>query len=323
MKFTLRVQRLDKPELVAYHRILKRYGTGCYPQEIQEREDYWIVPIGVYLPSKVINEKTNTARILTFNLQNVGEILVKKSTLRVERATRLRTLTKNIVEKKAEIRHLVEKDLIEVFGKPEMNLKFSSLGFSLSGLQPIYRTLHRLLLEDYPSYDDLLSSGHHYPDQVDLIVDLGYAKYEDPNILLPTNKLKELFTREKGSVERTIDIVLGLVLSTFYYDLRKSMRIAQLVPYVRASTAYYGDAIQFGKLISISETRLRYSVENYYRGTPLPPRVKYAYPTMIRELVNARILDYDASYITGTEAIFEELIGIRNELPVSEEPFHL
>ena len=323
MKFTLRVQRLDKPELVAYNRILKRYGAGCYAQEIQEREEHWRVPIGVYLPSKVINEKTNTTRILTFNLQNVGEILVKKSTLRVERATRLRTLTKNIAEKKAEVRHLVEKDLIEVFGKPEMNLKFSALRFSLTGLQPIYRTLHRLLLEDYPSYDELLSIGRHYPDQVDLIKGIGYAKYEETNVLLPTNKLKELFSRENGNIERTVDIVLGLVLSTFYYDLRKSMRIAQFVPYVRASTAYYGDAIQFGKLISISETRLRLNAEDYYRGSPLPPSVRYAYPTMVKELVNARILDYDGSYITGTEAIFEELIGIRNELPVSEEPFYL
>ena len=321
MKFTLRIQRLDKPELVAYHRILKRYGAGCYPQEIQEREDHWRVPIGVYLPSKVIDEKTKTTRILTFNLQNVGEILVKKSTLRVERATRLRTLTKNIAERKGEIRHMVEKDLIEVFGKPEVKLKFSSLRFSLTGLQPIYRTLHCLLLEEYPSYDYLLSIGQHYLDQVDLIVDLGYAKYAETNMLVSTNKLKELFSSEEGNIERTVDIVLGLVLSRFYYNLRKSMRVAQFVPYVRASTAYYGDAVQFGKLINISQTRLRQNVEDYYRGAPLPPRVRYAYPTMVRELVNARILDYDGDYITGTEPIFEELIDIRSSLPMSEEPF--
>lgn len=323
MKFTVRVQRLDKPELVAYDRILKRYGAGCYPQEPQEREDHWRVPIGVYVPSKVIDEKTNRERILTFNLQNVGEILVKKSTLRVERATRLRTLGKNILEKRTRIRQMVERDLIKVFGEPDIKLRFSLLRFSLTGLQPIYRTLTRLLLGDYPSYDDLLRSGGHYLEQVDLIVDLDYAEYSENNTLVPTNKLKELFSREEGNVERTSDIVLGLVLSTFYYDLRKKMRVAQFVPYVRASTAYYGDAIQFGKLISISENRLRENVKDYYKGAPLPPRVSYAYPVMIRELVNAKILNYDENYITGREAIFEKLIDIRNELPMSEEPFSL
>lgn len=323
MKFTVCVQRLDKPELVAYDRALKRYGAGCYTQKPQEREDHWRVPIGAYVPSKVIDEKTKKERILTFNLQNVGEILVKKSTLRVERATRLRTLGKNIVRKRAEIRQMVERDLIKVFGEPDIRLSFSRLRFSLTGLQPIYRTLTRLLLGDYPSYDDLLGSGRHYLEQVDLIVDLKYAKYTENNTLVPTNKLKELFSGEKGNIERTSDIVLGLVLSTFYYDLRKKMRVAQFVPYVRASTAYYGDAIQFGKLISISENRLRDNVRNYYRGAPLPPRVRYAYPVMIRELVNAKILDYDENYITGRETIFEKLVDIRNELPMSEEQLSL
>ena len=323
MRFTVRVQRLHKPDLVAYNRALKRYGTGCYVQEIQEEVDHWRVPIGAYVVSKVINEKTNKERILTFNLQNVGEILVKKSTLGVERATRLKTLEKNIFEKRAEIREQVERDLIKVFGKPEVELRFSVLRFSFTGLQPIYRTVRRLLLGNYPSYDALLGSGAHYPEQVSLIVDLGYAEYTENNMLVPTNKLKDLFSREEGNIERTNDIVLGFVLSTFYYDLRKSMRIAQFVPYVRASTTYYGDAIQFGKLISISEKRLRRNVEEYYRGTPLPPRVEYAYPVIIDELVNARILDYDGEYIIGREAIFEKLIDIRSELPMSEEPIPL
>ena len=323
MRFTVRVQRLNNPELVAYNRILKRYGTGCYPQEPEEREDHWRVPIGAYVVSKVVDERTNMERVLTFNLQNVGEILVKKSTLTVERATRLRTLGKNIVEKKAEIREIVERDLLKVFGKPEMKIRFSLLRYSFTGLQPIYRTLTRLLIKDYPSYDDLLSSGRHYPEQIDLVVDINYAEYTDDKILVPTNKLTELLSRERGNIERTCDIVLGLVLSTFYYDLRRKMRIAQFIPYVRAGTTYYGNAIQFGELISISEKRLRENVKDYYRRTPLPPRVRYAYPVMIRELVNARILDYDGDYITGREAIFNQLIDVRNELPMNEEPFSL
>lgn len=321
MKTILRVQKLDKPELVAYDRILKRYGAGCYPQEPQEREDHWKVPIGAFLESRIVDEKTNRERILTFNLQNVGEILVKKSTMRVMAATRLRSLGRNILRKRVEISRLVEQDLIKILGEREMNIRFSELKYALTGLQPIYRTLNRLLLGNYPSYEDLLSSGSHYVEQVELIVDIGYAEYTErrPAKLVATNRIKDLYS-QVGDMERTIDIVLGMILSEFYYDLHKGMRIAQFVPYVRASTSYYGDAIQFGKLISVSEDRLSENVREYYRGTPMSPRVRYAYPTLLRELVDAQILKYDGKYITGRSDIFEKLIDVRNELPISEEP---
>lgn len=324
MKVTLKVKKLNSPELVAYDRILRRYGAGCYPQESQEREDHWKVPVGAYVPSRVVDEKTNRERILTFNLRNVGEILIRKSTMRVLKATPLRSLGKNILGKRAEIRDIVEQDLIKIFGKPQVNIRFSQLKYAFTGLQPIYRTLDRLLSGDYPSYEELSSSGQHYLEHVELLADIGYAKYSErrPTKLVATNKLKELFSQQE-STERVTDIVLGMILSEFYYHLRKGMRVAQFVPYVRASTAYYGDAIQFGKLISISEGRLRENVKEYYKGAPLPPRVRYFYPTMIRELVDAQILDYDREYVTGRENIFAKLVDIRHKLPMNEEPLSL
>jgi len=324
MAMKLRVQKVDSPELVAYERVLKHYGASCYLQTIEEHEDYWKVFVGAYFQSKVVDEKTEKEQILTFNLPNVGEVLVKKSTMRVLFATPLSSLNKNILRKKAEIRQAVERDLIKLFGKPELNFQFCKIKYGLVGLQPIYRTLTRLLLEDYPSYEQLAESGQHYLEQVDLLVRTGYAEYTKsyPVRLVSTNKTNELYSQLK-SIERTIDVVFGLILSEFYYELQKGMRIAQFVPYVRVSTAYYGDAIQFGKLISISETRLRDNVKEYYRGVPLPPRVRYAYPTMIRELVDAQILRYDGNYITGREDVLEELLYIRTELPMGEEPFSL
>jgi hypothetical protein len=44
---------------------------------------------------------------------------------------------------------------------------------------------------------------------------------------------------------------------------------------------------------------------------------------MIRELVDAQILRYAGYYITGREDVFEELVSIRTELPMREEPFSL
>jgi hypothetical protein len=125
------------------------------------------------------------------------------------------------------------------------------------------------------------------------------------------------------NIEDTADAVIGLVLANYYYELLKDMRIAQFVPYVRASTSYYGDAVQYGKLISVSQRRLQNTAREYYRGAPMPTRVKFSYPTIIRELVDANILEYDGDYITGRENIFERLIDIRNELPMTEQPYGL
>lgn len=324
MRITLAVQKRDRPELVAYDRILRRYGAGCYPQKPEETEEHWRVPVGAYFQSKVVDEKTGRERFLTFDLKNVGEIFVNKSTMRVSKATRLGSLGKNILGKRAEIREIVEQDLIKVIGKREMNVRFLQMKYALAGLQPIYRTLNRLIVGDYPSYGELSDSGQHYLEQVELIVDIGYAAFEGqpPTRLTATNRIKELF-RQVGDIEHTIEIVLGMILSEFYYDLRRKMRVAQFVPYVRASTSYYGYAIQFGDLVSISEARLRENVKDYYGGMPLPPRVDYAYSTILRELVDANVLEYDREYITGRADIFERLIDIRNELPISEESLSL
>ena len=320
----LRVQKLDRPDLVAYDRILRRYGAGCYLHDTEEREDHWRVPFGVYVPSKIVDEKTEKERVLTFNFGNIGEVLIRKSTMRVMKATPLSSLGKNIQSRRIEIGRLVERDLIKVIGNPKMHIGFSKLKYAFYGLQPITRTLFRLLREDYPTYDECAQIGEHYPDQISLLVDIGYAQYtpsiNDPSArLTATNKLNDLYMRE-GSIEKTIDAVLGMVLSEFYYDLRRGMRIFQFIPYVKASTGYYGNAIQFGKLLSISEEHLKQIIREYYRGVPITRRVSYAYPTILSELVDAKILDYDGDYITGRQDIFEKLVDMRTDLPIHEEP---
>lgn len=325
--FHLRVQKLDRPELVAFDRIMRRYGTGCYLQNTQEERDYWKIPFGVYVPSKIIDDKTETQKILTFNFGYVGEVLVRKETMKVMKATPLRSLEKNIQSKRREVVHLVERDLIKVIGKPKMHIEFSKLRHALYGLEPIHRTLVRLLGEDYPTYEESEAIGPHYIDQISLLLDVGYAEYE-PSIsnplakLVATNKLKELYRQEK-SIEKTVDGVIGVILSEFYSDLQKGMRIFQFIPYVKASTGYYGNAIQFGQMLSMTQNRLKEATREYYRGTPLTRRVNYAYPTIIRELVNAKILDYDGDYITGRREIFDSLVDMRSDLPFNDEPITL
>jgi len=323
LKFTIYVKKLDNPHRVAYNRILKHYGAGCYPGEPQERDDYWCVPIEAFTPSRVVDEKTSRERILTFHLHNVGELLIKKSTMAIEKAPSLRSIGKNILECRAEIRKIVEKDLIRVLGDPKLKIRFGVMKFAVFGLQPIYRTDNNLLLEKYPTRSNLEEIGLHYLDQVNLIVDLGYAKYtnEQPSRLVPTNKLLELY-RRTGEVIESAEAMLGIVLANHYDYLLQTMRIIHFVPYVRASTSYYGDAVQFGELISITENRLRENIRAYYRGAPmLTTRARFGYSTIIKELVDAHVLKHDGELITGRYEIFDRLVDIRNELPMSEEPY--
>ena len=323
-RFTIRVQKLDRPELVAYDRILRRYGAGCYLQKTEELPDHWKVPFGVYVPSIMKDEKTEQQKTLTFNFGNIGEILVKKTTFGVMKSTSLRSLQRNIVLKRRQIGQLVEHDLIKVFGNKQVHIEFSRLRHALGGLEPVTRTLVRLLQEGYPTYEESAEVGSHYTEQIRMLLDLGYAEYKpsimDPNArLVATNKLNGIYIHEK-TVDHTIDVVLGMVLSQFYYDLQKEMRIFQLVPYVKASTGYYSNAVQFGKLLRMSESCLKNATRKFYRGVPLTKRVNYGYSTIVSGLVDAKILDYDGDYITGREDIFNKLIDMRSELPIDEEP---
>ena len=323
-RFTIRVQKLDRPDLVAYDRILRRYGAGCYLQKTEETPDHWKVPFGVFVPSKMKDEKTEQKKTLTFNFGNIGEILIKKSTLGVMKSTSLRSLQRNIVLKRRQIGQLVEHDLIRVFGNEQVHIEFSRLRHALGGLEPITRTLVRLLQEGNPTYEESAEVGSHYTEQIRMLLDLGYAEYKpsimDPNArLVATNKLNGIYLHEK-TVDRAIDVVLGMVLSEFYYDLQKEMRIFQLVPYVKASTGYYSNAVQFGKLLRMSESSLKNVTREFYRGVPLTKRVNYGYSTIVSGLVDAKILDYDGDYITGREDIFNKLIDMRSELPINEEP---
>lgn len=319
---TLRIQKLDTPDRVAYHRILTSYGAGCFPQGTEETETHWKVLVGVHFPSKVTDDRTNRERILTFHFNNLGEILIKKSTLRIEKSPSPQAIERSILDKRAEIRTAVEKDLIKVFGEPDAKIKFGALKFGQAGLQPIYRIVNRILMEDYPTYMELEEIGKHYLDQVDLIINLGYVKYSDDasRRLIPENKLMELFGQIKD-VEETSHAMLGLVVANCYYDLRKSMRIAQFIPYVRASATYYGEAVEFGELFSISKRRLRDDVKKYYRGAPMQPRVRFGFPTILRELSDANILRYDQNYVTGRDEIFQRLITMRDSFPMTEAPY--
>jgi len=322
LKFTIYTKKLDNPYLVAYNRILKHFGAGCYPGDPQERGNYWAVPIEAFTPHRVVDEKTNRERILTFHLSNVGELLVKKSTMAIENAPSLRSIGKMIIEKRAEIRRIVEKDLIKVLGDPQLKIKFGVMKFAVFGLQPIYRSVNNLLLEKYPTQLELEEIGLHYLDQVSLIVNLGYAEYTDeqPSKLVPTNKLLELY-RRTGEVIETAEAMLGIVLANYYDYLLQSMRIIHFVPYVRASTSYYGDAVQFGELISITEKHLRDNIRSYYSNVSIPTRARFGYSTIIKELVDANVLRYEGDFITGRDEIFNRLVDIRSALPISEEPY--
>lgn len=322
MKLRIEVQKLDTPYKVAFNRIMRYYGAGCFPQDTEDAGNLWKVPIGVHYPSSVVDQKTDTERIFTFHFNNIGEFLLEKSTLKVKSRPSLKDITQSVREKRKELSRRVEKDFIKIIGEPKLGVKFGVMKYAHLGIQPIYRTLTRLLEtpEKYPlrSWVEQIDYG----DLVNLIVDIGYAEYSEDERLTPTNELKELLAEMKGDLARTAESIIGLVLAKHYEYLYRTRRIIHFVPYVRTSTTYYTEAIQYGSLIHVTEGSLLERMRKYYRVPSSPsPKARFGYPTIIRELLNAEILCSKGDYITGRDEIFEGLIHIRDELPMSEPPY--
>jgi len=322
MKLRIEVQKLDTPYKVTFNRIMRYFGAGCFPQDTEDAGDFWRVPIGVHYPSSVVDQKTNTERIFTFHFNNIGEFLLEKSTLKVKSHPSLTDITRSVREKRKELSRKVEKDFIEIIGDPKLRVRFGAMKYAHLGIQPIYRTLTRLLEtpEKYPLRSWVKQID--YEDLVNLIVDIGYAEYSEDGRLTPTNELKELFAEMKGDLTRTAEAIIGLVLAKHYDYLYKTRRIIHFVPYVRTSTTYYAEAIQYGSLIHVTEASLLERIRRYYRVLSFPsPKARFGYPTIIRELLNAEILCSEGDYITGRDEIFEGLIHIRDELPMSEPSY--
>lgn len=323
MRLTLQVQKLDTPERVVFDKVMIHFGSGCFLQKATDLGEEYRVPIGVHFPSSVIDEKTNTERIFTFHFTNVGEFVVKKHNLKVKSRPSLKNIKMNIFESRKQVSKKVERDLIKVIGDPNVGVKFGVLKYAHLGVQPIYRTITRLLEtpEKYPSRSWVESIK--YDKLVDLIVDIGYATYNEQNRLTPTNELRELYTKSDGDTIRTAESIIGLVLAKHYDYLYQTKRIIHFVPYVRASTTFYTEALQYGSLIQISEKRLIDSMHKYYR-LPIHPSEKasFGYPTTIRELLDAEILVRSKeNFITGRQDIFDKLKHVRDEFPMSEPAF--
>jgi len=322
LSMKIEVQKLDTPYKVVFNRIMRYYGAGCFPQDTEDAGNRWKVPIGVHYPSSIVDQKTNTERIFTFHFNNIGEFLLEKSTLMVKSRPSLKNITQSIREKRKELSVKVEKDFIKIIGDPKLKIRFGAMKYAHLGIQPIYRTLTRLLEtpEKYPSRSWVEQIG--YEDLVNLIVDIGYAEYSEDGRLTPKNELKELFTEMKADLARTAETIIGLVLAKHYDYLYKTKRIIHFVPYVRTSTTYYAEAIQYGSLIHVTENSLLERMRKYYRITSFPsPKARFGYPTIIRELLNAEILCSKDNYITGRDEIFDELIHIRDKLPMSEPSY--
>jgi hypothetical protein len=75
-------------------------------------------------------------------------------------------------------------------------------------------------------------------------------------------------------------------------------------------------------MIHVTENSLLERMRRYYGIPSFPsPKARFGYPTIIRELLNAEILCSKDNYITGRDEIFEGLVHIRDELPMSESSY--
>jgi len=320
MRITLRVKKLDNPRRVAYMRILRRIGSGCLPGEPVDAGEEWVVPFDAYMPSVIVDERRDIEKKIVFHLSDVGKIQVNKKTLKIKKSPSLSEVKYNIQQRRSQAQKLVEEDLIKVLGDPKVRVGFGVLKYAFTGLQPIYRITVGLLQEEEYLTSEKIEEEDTYQDFINFMIQLGYAEYSERK-LIPTNKMYQL-NQMMGDVIETAHMMIGIMLSNYYEYLIKTMRIIHFVPYLRLSASYYSDAVQFGELISISKNRLKSNMGEYYKGAPhVSIRRRLGIDTMINELVDARILSWSKELITGRPEIFERLVGVREEFPISDQPY--
>jgi hypothetical protein len=307
---TILVRALDSPENVAYDRIF-RYGTNCSLKGMIDDNDFWSAEFEVHVPVEIKDEKRNKLRVFPIRVENLGKIKISKQDLKVVEAPSLLTVEKIIHDHRVNLRRAVERDLLKV-----APIEFGKIDAAKNALSPIFTTLTNILEEKFPSEESILRSG--YWSQIHLLEELGYVKREESRVVA-SDKLVDL--RESTDSDATaISKVLGLVLAEKLDFLVEELRITQFLPFVRLGTTFYSEAVQFGELISVSEDSLRQSYLEYYRTASEKRLLRYA--PIINELVEVGILRYDDEFISGEQAIFQQLAhDLAGQFPRPGEPY--
>jgi hypothetical protein len=303
------VKALDNPASIAYERMFGRYGTNCSLGQISDEGQSWIANFDVNVPVEVRDDKRDRHKIFSINVEDVGKIRIRKEDMKVVEAPSLLTVEKKIHDHRVNLRKAVEIDLLKI-----AHSRFGQIDAARISLSPIYTTLTNILQQKYPGRESILRSG--YMPQVQLLEELGYVKRQ-MDLFAPSDKLVEL-RRQTDSDATAIGKVLGLVLAEKFDFLVDNLRITQFLPFVRLSTTYYSEAVQFGELISVSEDSLRDSYFEYYRTASEKRLLRYA--PIIDELVKVEILSYDGDFISGEQSLLAQLRDdLAGQLPQSRD----
>jgi len=319
MRIKLLTQRFDNPYIIAYDKIIKKYGHGCTPSDVFDAGDKWKISIESYIPKHIIDEKTQREKMLIYHYRNLGNIFIDKDTLHVLELPSIKNFNENLIDRKSLIRNSVEQDLVKVIGDPRLKIKFGKMKFALFGMQPIYRTIINILNEQHPEISELRKIN--YLDLVELINKSGYAEFVN-NKLKGTEKLNELLKICNYSDVETAEAILGIMLSNYYEYLSKTLHIIHFIPYIKVGTSYYSSAVEFGDLIRMSLDSLRIKVKEYYRKNPtLNLKKSFGFNTLVTEMVAAGVFTYEENYLKGQSEILNKLIYIRNQLPIKEDTY--
>jgi hypothetical protein len=301
-------RKLAEPKAVALRLLLWRFGTGCYPGKVEERKDDWIVPIEVYQPTRILDEKTGDEKTLTYHLPDVGTLRLRKSDLRLLGVSGAGTVRMMVRLKRAEYKRSVEHDLVKAARR-----KWGFCRRALQHMEPTYRAVGNLLREIHPTVEELEHMG--YLEQIQLLEDLGYADIVEGR-LDGTPKLNDLLRACRNDVETTAKTLVGLVIGDFYEHLTSDLRLNSFIPYVRIGASYYGDSVDFGKLIAISRDKLKRNLIEFYAGAP---KVRFGLDVTIDECLDSGILHSEGQRIVGDPDIFNELLDVRQGLPLAED----
>jgi hypothetical protein len=309
------ITELQNIEAVAMKYIVKYLGFNIRPRKaLLDEEGRLKVPLQAVVPRRVTKRDSET-KVFVYHLDNVGHLLYKEIGNKFELVSGIsaREVEGEITQRFTNLTETIEREILK-----EGKTNWGKLSWIKTFLRPLYSIVIDLIAKPNPiSVDSLDEIGHW--DYARLLINEGYAELDRdrPKYLVPTNKLKiayESYYRKNKLLHDFTEVIVGVVFSNNYMEIKKELRINSPTAYVDTTKVYYIDALRYGENIPIHEDNLLYEYLKIGDRALRPEITKSRFRTLLYELESANLLEMKGDYVSGKPTFFNNLLEYRDNI---------
>lgn len=272
----------------------------------------WVAELKSDYPAMIRDDAKPDERILKFlSLRRLGEVRLTES-LKVAEATTREECVQKIDALLKGWRERAEDIIVSASAT-----QLAEIGMVKDVLNPIVMILSNLLREGKEVItDDEISDEPREPRMRQYFQFLSQI-----SLIEPVNggyRYRPLFAKlgeQVGDNEKFKNVVLAYIIKDHYSTIKEFFKIWRFEPFVHMDTCYYAPALQAGKMIGRRENSLLTQYELWY-GSGSRMRLQ----SILDELVRVDILDRREGVYYGEESLWENMISVRNQLPVEISP---